>query len=426
LTVGQRALSVSRLRRRLTLTDSSLMTDSSTHPTPYAGRMTGIAPFHVMSLLARAQALEAAGRSIVHMEVGEPDFPTPEPIVAAGIQALREGQTRYTPAAGLPALRAAVARHYRDAYGVDLPADRVLITPGASGALQLAVAVLVDPGREVLMADPGYPCNRHFVRMLDGRAVAIPVGAETAYQLTPALVERHWSERTSAVIIASPSNPTGTLLPANHLRAIIDIVAERGGRVIMDEIYQGLVYDRPSTTALALSCEVFVVNSFSKYYGMTGWRLGWLVAPEPYLDDIERLAQNIFLAPSTLAQHAALVAFRPETQAILLERRDILRERRDFLLPALRELGFGIPVQPQGAFYLYADCSRFSTDSRAFADRVLEVAGVAITPGVDFGDHRADSHVRFAYTAEVPRLAEGVARLGRYLDGLREAGGGAR
>jgi aspartate/methionine/tyrosine aminotransferase len=267
------------------------------------------------------------------------------------------------------------------------------------------------------MADPGYPCNRHFVRMLDGRAVPIPVDAETRYQLTPELVERHWSERTSAVILASPSNPTGTLLPVDALRGIIDIVAERGGRVIMDEIYQGLVYDRPSATALALSSEVFVVNSFSKYYGMTGWRLGWLVAPEPYLDDIERLAQNIFLAPATPAQYAALAAFTPETEAILQERRRLLQERRDFLLPALRELGFAIPVQPEGAFYLYADCSAFSTDSRAFAGRVLEEAGVAITPGVDFGEHRADSHLRFAYTAEVPRLADAVERLRRFLDG---------
>ena len=392
------------------------MTDSSSHPTPLAERMAGIAPFHVMSLLGRAQALETTGRSIIHMEVGEPDFPTPEPIVAAGIEALREGRTRYTPAVGLPPLRATVAQHYQDTYGVDVPPERVLITPGGSGALLLTIGVLVDPGREVLMADPGYPCNRHFVRMLDGRAVPIPVDAETSYQLTPELVERHWGERTSAVILASPSNPTGTLLPVDALRGIIDIAAERGGRVIMDEIYQGLVYDRPSTTALALSPEVFVVNSFSKYYGMTGWRLGWLVAPEPYLDDIERLAQNIFLAPATPAQHAALAAFTPETQVILQERRRLLRQRRDFLLPALRELGFAIPVRPEGAFYLYADCSAFSTDSRAFAARVLEEAGVAITPGVDFGEHRADSHLRFAYTAEVSRLAEAVERLRHFLE----------
>ncbi len=392
------------------------MTDAPSQSGPHALRMDGIAPFHVMALLARAQALEAAGRSIIHMEVGEPDFPTPAPIMAAGMQALGDGQTRYTPAAGLPALREAVARHYRDGHGLDLPAERVLITPGASGALQLAIAVLVDPGREVLMADPGYPCNRHFVRMLNARPVPIPVGAETGYQLTPELVERHWGERTAAVILASPSNPTGTLLPVPALRGIIELVAERGGRVIMDEIYQGLVYDGPSRTALALSAEVFVVNSFSKYYGMTGWRLGWLVAPPAYLDDLERLAQNIFLAPSTPAQHAALAAFRPETELILRERRDILRGRRDFLLPELRALGFRIPVQPEGAFYVYADCSRFSTDSRDLAGRLLEDAGVAITPGIDFGDHRADAHVRFAYTAEIPRLAEALVRLRRFLE----------
>ena len=382
---------------------------------PPARRMADIAPFHVMALLARAKELEAAGRSIVHMEIGEPDFPTAEPIVAAGQRALAAGRTRYTAAAGLPELRQAISDHYRERYGVEIPARRILITPGASGALQLATAALINPGDRVLLADPGYPCNRHFVRLVEGRAVGVPVGPETGYQLTAELVERHWDEQTTAVLLASPANPTGTAIAPEALAAIVATIEARGGRLIMDEIYHGLIYGAPVQTALAYSDQVLVVNSFSKYYGMTGWRLGWLVAPEDLVGTVEKLAQNLFLAASTPAQHAALAAFTPAAAAIFEARRREFLARRDFLLPALRELGFRIPVTPDGAFYLYADCGRFTDDSHGFALRLLEETGVAITPGIDFGGHLPHRHVRFAYTNAIPQLAEGVERLRRAL-----------
>ncbi len=382
---------------------------------PIARRMADIAPFHVMALLARAKELETIGRSIVHMEIGEPDFPTAEPIVAAGQRALAEGRTRYTAAAGLPELRQAISDHYRERYGVEIPVRRILITPGASGALQLATAALINPGDRVLLADPGYPCNRHFVRLVEGQAIGVPVGPETGYQLTAELVERHWDQRTTAVLLASPANPTGTVIAPEALAAIIATIEARGGRLIMDEIYHGLIYGAPVQTALAYSDRVLVVNSFSKYYGMTGWRLGWLVAPEDYVDAVEKLAQNLFLAASTPAQYAALAAFTPATAAIFEARRREFLARRDFLLPALRELGFHIPVTPDGAFYLYADCGRFTDDSYGFALRLLEETGVAITPGIDFGNHLPHRHIRFAYTNAIPQLAEGVERLRRAL-----------
>ena len=380
---------------------------------PVAARMSRIAPFHVMDILARARALEAAGRSIIHMEIGEPDFPTPAAIVQAGIEALRQGHTYYTPALGLSELRAAIAASYP--AHVRPAAERVVVTPGASGALQLIFGVLINPGDEVLMTDPGYPCNRHFVRLFEGEARLVPVDAGTGYQLTAELVRRHWTPRTRAVLIASPSNPTGTLVAPTEMAKIADVVAELDGCLIVDEIYLGLTYGLDPVSALAHGPDVFVVNSFSKYYGMTGWRLGWLVAPAAYVPDLDKLAQNIFLAPNTPAQYAALAAFQPEVEAELQQRRGLFRERRDFLLPALRDVGFGIPVLPQGAFYLYADSSRFSPDSQAFCLQLLDIAGVAITPGLDFGDHLPQRHVRFSYANTLDQLKEGVGRIEHFL-----------
>jgi aspartate/methionine/tyrosine aminotransferase len=382
-----------------------------------AARMGDIAPFYVMDLLARAKALEAAGRSVVHMEVGEPDFSTPAPIVEAGKRALDQGLTHYTAAAGLPALRDAIAAYYGDRYGVSVDPGLIVVTPGASGALQLVMGTLVDPGDEVLLADPGYPCNRHFVRLAEGRAVNVAVGPETAYQLDAALVRRFGSPHTRAALVASPANPTGTVINLDALREIQQAVSGLDAHLVADEIYHGLVYGEPAHTALEVSDDVFIVNSFSKYFGMTGWRLGWLVAPGAFVEHIDRLAQNIFLSAPTPAQHAALVAFEPETLAVLEERRREFRRRRDFLLPALRAIGFEIAVEPAGAFYLYADCSRFTDDSFAFCFDLLEKAGVAITPGKDFGSYRAERHVRFAYTTGMAKLQEGVERLRRYLGG---------
>ena len=380
-----------------------------------ADRMQSIQPFHVMALLARARELEAQGRSIVHMEIGEPDFVTPQPVIDAGIQALRDGHTHYTPAVGMFALRERIAAFYRHRYGVTVDPQRVVITPGASAALQLVMAVLVNAADEVLMADPGYPCNRNFVYLLGGNPVGIPVGSASAYQPTPKQVSEHWSDATKALLVASPSNPTGTLLGEQTLRDYHAITGAQGGSLIVDEIYHGLVYDGQAATALAVSEDIFVINSFSKYFGMTGWRLGWLVAPHAHVSAIDKLAQNLFLAAPTMAQHAALKAFDEGSISILEARRREFQQRRDFLLPALREIGFDIPVIPDGAFYLYANCSRFSADSYSFTSRLLEEAGVAITPGIDFGINKPETHVRFAYTTSMENLREGVQRLRAFL-----------
>jgi aspartate/methionine/tyrosine aminotransferase len=380
-----------------------------------ADRMQWIQPFHVMALLARARELEAAGRSIIHMEIGEPDFVTPQPVIDAGIRALQNGYTHYTPAVGMLPLRQRIADFYLQRYGVTVDAQRIVITPGASAALQLILAVLVNPGDRVLMADPGYPCNRNFVYLLNGQPLGIPVSAASAYQPMPQQVREHWTEGVAALLVASPSNPTGTLLGEQSLREFHAIADAQGGSLIVDEIYHGLVYDKPATTALAISDDIFVVNSFSKYFGMTGWRLGWLIAPDAYVADIDKLAQNLFLAAPTIAQHAALVAFDEDNISILESRRLEFQQRRDYLLPALRDLGFDIAVIPEGAFYLYANSSRFTDDSYSFASRLLEEAGVAVTPGIDFGINQPESHVRFAYTTSLENLQEGVRRLQEYL-----------
>ena len=383
---------------------------------PRADRMQDIQPFRVMELLSRARQLEAEGHDIVHMEIGEPDFPSPEPVIRAVKSAIADGDVHYTPATGMPALREAIAGFYLKRYGVLVDPGRNVVTPGASGALLLALGSLLNPGQTVLMADPGYPCNRNFVRFLEGRSRNIPVTADSGYQLTAEQVEANWDATTAAVLLASPSNPTGTLIPPDEMQAISHIVQQRGGRLLVDEIYHGLVYDSQAETILSLNDEAFVINSFSKYFGLTGWRIGWLVAPEATIPDLDKLAQNLFLAAPTPAQHAALAALSPETQVILEQRREAFRQRRDYLLPALRELGFDIPVTPQGAFYLYANCERFTDNSLDFAEALLENAGVAVTPGLDFGSNQPEKHLRFAYTTSMERLEEGLRRLRQFVN----------
>lgn len=378
-------------------------------------RVQGIAPFHVMDILARAKALESQGRDIIHLEIGEPDFPTPEPVVRAAIRAIEKGEVHYTPALGLPELRQAIADFYCDRHGIEVPAARIAATAGASGALLLALGAVLDAGDEILMADPGYPCNRHFAQFIDAFPVRVPVGPETDFQLTPELVEQHWSPNTKAVLLASPSNPTGTLARDDDVRDIAVLCSERGAVLIVDEIYHGLVYEGSPKTALAHSNKIIIINSFSKYFHMTGWRLGWMVVPEALMDGIERLAQNLFLAPPTIAQHAVLDAFSDETLKILEARRMEMKARRDFLAPALRELGFGLAKMPAGAFYLYADVSRFTGDSFVFAERLLDDAGVAVTPGLDFGEVTPEKYVRFAYTRPLPVLHEAVRRIRNFL-----------
>jgi aspartate/methionine/tyrosine aminotransferase len=380
-----------------------------------AARMAEIEPFHVMLIIARAKELEAQGRTIVNMVVGEPDFPIAPLVQRESIRVLQAGHLHYTPALGITPLREAISAWYHTRYGVEVPASRVVVTTGSSGALLLTMGVLLDPGDQVLLADPGYPCNRHFVRAMDGEPVGIPVNAGTAYQLTPELVEKHWTSRTKAVLVCSPSNPTGTIIAPETLREIHEVVRAKGGMLISDEIYHGLTYGPAVPTALAFGDDVFVINSFSKYFGMTGFRLGWMVVPERFVFDVDKLTGNLFISPPDLAQRAALAAFHPDTIEVLEERRELYRAQRDYLVPALRNLGFEVPVMPEGAFYVYANCKRFTDDTHAFCWDVLEKAGVAITPGLDFGDNDPRHHVRFSYPKPIAVLEEGVRRLREYL-----------
>ncbi|QSA99132.1 aminotransferase class I/II-fold pyridoxal phosphate-dependent enzyme [Methylococcus sp. EFPC2] len=368
-----------------------------------------------MELLRRAKALEAEGADVVHMEIGEPDFPTPAEVVSAGIESIRGGEVKYTPAAGLPDLRAAIARFYADRYGVHLPARRIFVTPGASGAFTLILAGLLERGDEVLLSDPGYPCYPNFVRLFGGEPRLVPVGAASNFQFDARLLSRHWAPTTRGVVMASPSNPTGTLASGASLREIAGLLDERDAFWLSDEIYHGLVYGERAHSALEFSDRAFVVNSFSKYFGMTGWRLGWAIVPDDFVDAAERLAQNLFISAPTHSQMAALAAFSPANLDELEGRRREFAVRRDFLLHELSGLGFDIPVRPEGAFYVYADCSRWSDDSFELAWRLLEDAHVAVTPGRDFGSHEARRHLRFAYTASVDRLAEGIARMRHWL-----------
>jgi aspartate/methionine/tyrosine aminotransferase len=392
-----------------------IMTDTQ-RPGGYARRVAEIEPFHVVEVLTRANELAAAGRNIVHLAAGEPDFATAAPIIEAGRAALAKGETYYTQAAGIPALREALSAYYASEYGLDIAPRRIMVTPGASGALLLVSALLLNPGDGMLMTDPGYPCNRHFLRLVEGEGQLVPVGADSNYQLNAQLVADNWRDNTIGVMVASPANPTGAVLDREELEALSREARARRGYLVVDEIYHGLAYDTPTPSVLEVDPDAFVINSFSKYFGMTGWRLGWLVAPEAAVDEMEKLAQNLFISLSTMAQHAALAGFEPATRAILDERRDIFRQRRDFLLPAVKALGFEVPCTPQGAFYIYADAARFTDDSQAFCLGLLEEHGVALTPGVDFGHYRAQRHLRFSYTTGMDRLELAVERLAAVLD----------
>lgn len=380
-----------------------------------ASRLDHIAPFHVMELMKMASTLEEQGRHLIHMGIGEPDFTAPQTVIDAAAKAMADGRLQYTSALGLPALREAIATYYLQQYGLTIPASRIIVTAGASAALLLACAALVEPGKEVLMPDPCYPCNRHFVAAFNGQAKLVASGAEDRFQLSDQMVRQNWGDNTSGVLLASPSNPTGTSISTAELAAIIASVKQRGGFTIVDEIYQGLTYDAAPFSALSLDGDVVVINSFSKYFNMTGWRLGWIVVPERIVPQIEKLAQNLFICASSVAQHAALACFTPETMAIYENRKAEFKRRRDYIVPALRALGFGIPVMPDGAFYVYADCSLFTDDADAFAKEVLTQAGVVIVPGLDFGPATASTYVRLSYANSFENLQEAVARLSRFL-----------
>lgn len=383
----------------------------------YAKRLGKISPFRVMELMERAKTLETQGHRVVHFEVGEPDFETAEPIVAAGIRALEAGKTKYTQALGIPELRERIAGHYRDDLGVDVAPERVVVTAGASGGLLLLNGLLLDPGDQLLLTDPGYPCNEVFVGLVNAEPVRIPVSPNQGFQLTAEDLRAHWGPATRGLLLASPANPTGAVMARESLGDLIAMARGEGGFVIIDEIYQGLVYDGGVSyrTALEIDPDVFVLNSFSKYFGMTGWRLGWMVVPESALDAVSRLAQNLFISPPTVSQHAALAAFSPQAMAIHEARREAFRRRRDQLCAGLRKLGFRVPLVPDGAFYLYVDVSRSGLNSYDFCWRLIDEFQVATTPGIDFGDYLAERYVRFAYTTAEDSIEEGLERIGAAL-----------
>lgn len=389
-----------------------------------AARTSLINPFRVMNVLERAKTLEAAGRDIIHLEVGEPDFKTAAPIAEAGLRAIQGGHTAYTPAAGLPALRQRISQFYREHHGIAVDAQRILVTPGASGALVLLANLLLDAGDSVLMPDPSYPCNRNFVHLAGAHARLVAPekpgdAAPSVKQLNEAL-----DSRVRGLWLASPANPTGAVIAHSELSDLARWTREKGVHLMVDEIYQGLdfVSDESGVkargnlpTACTLGEDVIVVNSFSKYFGMTGWRVGWIVVPEPLAETANILAQNLFISAPTVSQLAAIRAFDADVTAILEQRREEYRRRRDFLANALTSLGFVLPWQPQGAFYCYADISRFSDDCEAFCHQLLEQHGIAATPGTDFGEHQARRYVRFAYTSSMPNLEKAVQRMAKAL-----------
>lgn len=392
-------------------------------PINVAQRAQDIKPFQVMDILSQGKILQTQGKDIIHLEIGEPDFLTPQPIIDAAIASLKEGNTFYTPSLGLMPLREKIAHWYQQRYGVSISPKRIVITPGASGGLLLVMGGVLEAGKHLLMTDPGYPCNRHFARFVEASAVSVPVGAETAYQLTPQHIEQYWNHDTQMALVASPSNPTGTIIGKDDLKALATAVKAKQGLLVVDEIYHGLNYDGvPLSSILEVDDEAIVINSFSKFFGMTGWRLGWLVVPESLEPVMDRLAQNLFLAAPTTAQYAALTAFEQNNLNILEQRCDIFEKRRDTLLPAMEALGFSILVKPQGAFYLYADCSKLLNDTvpdaMALSKYLLNEAGVAITPGNDFGQYFSDQHVRFAYTTDEARLIQAVERIQAALNKL--------
>ena len=402
-----------------------------------ASRLANIAPFHVMEIAKMAAALEQQGRHIIHMGIGEPDFTAAPPVIDAAARAMADGKLQYTSAIGLPALREAISGHYRKVYGLDIGPERIVVTAGASAALLLACATLVERGTEVLMPDPSYPCNRHFVAAFEGQARMIPSGPAERFQLSDAMVREHSGAATRGVLLASPSNPTGTSIAHEELAKILATVRGKGGFTIVDEIYQELTYDEKPFSALSLQRQaggdgidgsddgLIVINSFSKYFNMTGWRLGWLVVPQRLIAPIEKLAQNLFICPSTIAQHAAVACFAPESLAIFEARKAEFKRRRDYIVPALRELGFAVPVTPDGAFYVYADCSALLDADIADADQlsiaILNEVGVVVVPGLDFGPHTAGRYIRISYATSMDNLQEAVARLQTFFAARRRS-----
>ncbi|HXD06131.1 MAG TPA: pyridoxal phosphate-dependent aminotransferase [Burkholderiaceae bacterium] len=389
-----------------------------------ASRLESIEPFYVMECAKAAAEIAASpacdpargGTSMIYLNIGEPDFTAPEAVVEAAERCISLGRTQYTQATGLPALRERISRWYAQHHGLDVPASRIVVTAGASAALQLVCLALFEPGDEVLLPDPSYPCNRNFIAAAGAHARLLPSGAAQRFQLSAHAVAQAWGERTKGVLLASPSNPTGTSIDPQEMARIVATVRERGGATLVDEIYLGLSYEEPfGHSALKLGEDVISINSFSKYFSMTGWRLGWVVLPSALVGAVEKLAQHLFICPSTVAQHAALACFEAESIAEYEARRHAFKARRDFIVPALESIGLPVPVMPDGAFYVWADVSAHSASSWDFSFDILRRAHVALTPGRDFGQAATQSFVRLSYASSMEHLQEAADRLRRAL-----------
>ena len=389
----------------------------------FSSRALAVAPFFAMEFGKRAAALEAQGRHVVKLSLGEPDFGAP-PAVQRALQQVAGGPLPYTGALGLPALREAIAGFYAKAHGVAIDPSRVVVTAGASAALLLVTAALVEPGDQVIVGDPSYPCNRQFLSSFGAEVALVPTSAATRFQLDLASVQAHWTDRTRGLMIATPSNPTGTSVRPDELAALCEWARARGAWRLVDEIYLDLAdadaQGRPAPSVLSFDPGAVVVNSFSKYFGMTGWRLGWCVVPDEVVPVMERLAQNYYICASTPAQQAALACFTPESLAVCEERRAEFQARRALVLDGLARIGLPVPVPPDGAFYVYFDVRGTGLDAMRFCERALDEALVALTPGNDFGLCGGDAHVRLSYAASREELAEGLARLDRFAQRLRE------
>lgn len=380
-----------------------------------AKRVEQIAPFQVMAVMGRAKQLQAAGEDVIHLEVGEPDFNAPAAVNEAGMDAIRAGKTGYTAATGLPELRQAISDFYQQRYQVNVVPERIVVTPGASGALLLLSSLMAEIGSDVLMPDPCYPCNRHFLLQVGAKARMLECSAENNFEIDLDTLADHWQEQTTGLWLASPANPTGSVLSTDYIAKAWEIVKAKGGHLLVDEIYQGLVFDGEDFTALSISDDIFVVNSFSKYFAMTGWRLGWIVVPEWAIEGATKLAQNLFISAPSIAQYAALRAFQSDVLAECEQRRQILAERRQTLIDGLEKLGLPIASAPQGAFYVYVDVSSITTDAMQWCLSLLETEFVALTPGADFGMKDAHKYVRFAYTCDCERIEQALQRIGRFI-----------
>ena len=378
-------------------------------PSPLSPRAAGTQPFLVMEVMERAEELARAGKSIVHLEVGEPDFPTPPRIVEAGRSALAEGATHYTHSMGVLPLREAICRRYARRYGVEVTPDRVLVTAGSSLAMLYVFGALIEPGGEVVVGTPHYPCYPNFVEFFGGKLVEAPTDPADGFQLDPARVRRAITPRTRAILVNSPANPTGAMLDAERMRAI----AELGVPIVSDEIYHGLEYDGAAHTMLEFAPDAFVLDGCSKRYAMTGWRLGWLVSPRDCIRTFQKLQQNFLISPGAAAQHAAIVALDQCDDEVEQMRR-VYDRRRSLTVNLFRELGFGVAAMPQGAFYVFADASRFTDDSYAFAFELLEGAGVGVAPGIDFGEAGRLS-IRLSYASSEANIREAARRIGERL-----------